>query len=150
MIAIQTTNLINDGYTKRGYIKPDEDGLHGGLFCEYRPMTAEQAEDLDLCLTRTEGAKAIRVMTEAIVRQLVSWSEVDEKTKQAKPIDSFTVSRLPRPLLIVLRQLVQGLWMGDPIPEPTGQEASEYAQGLMAIAEGKAPGLEQLETDRKN
>ena len=150
MVAIQTSNVIDDGYTRRAYIKPDEHGLHSGLLIEYRPMTAEQAEDLDHCLSKVEGGKAIRLMVAAITKQLVSWSEVDEKSKVERPVTQENVARMPRLLLVSLRQLVQGLWLGDLVPEPTSQEATDYAQGLMAVVDGKAPGPEQLEADRKN
>jgi len=149
-VAIQTSNVIADGYTRRAYIKPDEHGLHTGLSIEYRPMTAEQAEDLDHCLSKVEGGKAIRLMVAAITKQLVSWSEVDEKSKVERPVTQENVARLPRLLLVSLRQLVQGLWLGDLVPEPTSQEATDYAQGLMAVVDGKAPGTEQLAADRKN
>jgi hypothetical protein len=149
MISLQTKNFIDDGYTRQAYIKPDEEGLHKELMVEYRPMTAEQAEDLDLVISKTDGSRLVRVMIEAVAKQLVSWSEVDEKGVM-RPISSLTISRLPRSLILRMRLLVQGVWVGDPAPGLTGQEASEYAQGLLAAAQGKAPGPEQLEADRKN
>lgn len=148
MTTIQTASFIDDGYTKRGYIKP-EPGLHDGLLFSYRPMLAEQAEDLEAILKRVQGAPVIRATCKAISEQLYEWSEVDS-VKKPRPITEDSVRRLPRDLLTSLRHVIQGVWPGDPLPDPTLEEQSEYYKATLAAAEGKAPGIEQLEADRKN
>ena len=145
----ETVNLIEDGYTKRGHIKA-EPGIHEGIHFEFRPMLAEQAEDLELIIKKSQGASAVRATSKVLCDHLVSWSEVDAKDRKPKPINEANVLKLPRELMVHMRHIIQGVWPGDPPDSPTPEENSEYYKSLLAHAEGKAPGLDQLESDRKN
>ena len=146
---MKTANYIDDGYTRKAYLKP-EPGIHEGMLFEYRPMLPEPAEDLEIASTKVQGAQFIRMMAVALSKQLVSWSETDSKTGLVRPIEIESLVRIPRELLSLMRQVVQGRWAGDPVPDATTSENSEYYNALLAHSLGKNPGQEQLESDRKN
>lgn len=148
MISSKSKNVIEDGYTKRAYIAAKE-GLHEGIEFEFRPMLPEANEDLETILKKFEGSKAVRSIAKAIVDHVTEWSEVDKDGKPRK-VTFEDVCRLPKEILRDMRHIIQGTWPGDPIPDPSKEEQSDYTKSLLDAAEGKAPGIEQSEADRKN
>lgn len=151
---MKTCNVIEDGYTRRAHIKA-EPGIHQGLTFEYRPMLAEKVEDLDAAVQRAKPEEKIRIIAMALAGgnglpgQLVSWSEVDAKGAE-RPVSYDAVRRFPYLLLADVKRIVIGVWAGDPLPDATDEEESEFARAVRLQAEGKAPGLEQQAADRKN
>lgn len=145
-----TSNVINDGYTRDGYIAPIE-GIHEGLEFTYRPMLPGQVEDLDVAIGRKNGDAGVTVMAAGIARQLVSWSEVSRDKKEPVVISHESVRRLPHPLLTSLHRIVTGIRASDPRPQAiqTDQSTSDYAKELDEVIAGKAPG-DAVDADRKN
>lgn len=145
-------NIIptNDGYTRAGYIEAVP-RLHDELVFEYRPMIPEEVEQLNAAIDRTNPIQCIHRIAAAVLKRLVSWSEVDEKGAPV-PLSFEAVRCLPYPMLSNLRRIIEGTMPSDlrPGAPPESDEASDYAKSLDAVVSGKAPGLDQLVSDQKN
>lgn len=161
-------NLINDGYSRPGYIAAvdrDHSGrqtefLHGELAFEYRPMLPEEVEELTAAVDAAKPKESIRLIAAEIARRLTSWSEtetVKEDGKESgkdveKPVQiTFeAVRHLPYPLIYRLRNIITGTSASDLRPKATKEEQSDYVKGLQLAMTGKAPGQAMLEADQKN
>jgi len=160
-------NLINEGYTRPGYIAAvdhDHAGrqtepLHGELDFKYRPMLPEEVEELTAAVDAAKPKDQIHLIAAEIARRLVWWSETvtvkgakeaDPDIEKAAEITFETVRRLPYPLIYRLRNIVTGTSASDLRPKATKEEQSDYVKGLQLTMAGKAPGQALLEADQKN
>lgn len=142
-------NVIQDGYTRSGYVAAVE-GLHESLAFKFRPMLPETVDAVGESLKSKSARDGNRVLAAAIVNQLVEWSEVDADGKSlAITID--TVRRLPWKLFNRLYSVVSGMGPSDPLPEAKPVEDQDFAAALIEAAEtGKPFGLIDAERSEKN
>jgi hypothetical protein len=148
----KTRNRIpKDGYTRRGYIPPVK-GLHEGMTFDYRLMLPEQVELLGDAMKGKSGKESTLLVAAAIAEQIANWSEVEgvDGAEKAVPVSTNAIRSLPRPLLLDLRDIVQGVMASAEPPDASDQETNEYIAALKASAEDRAPGQSQLTTDIKN
>jgi hypothetical protein len=149
-----TMNRIDDKYTKRGYILASPN-MHDALEFEYRPMLAEQVEDLDALVEKSSPASTVALIATCVAKQLISWSEVERDTPAGAPhkpvaVSADNVRRLPHPVLAKLRKIISGVIPSDPLPDANEAELSQYAAELKAAADGMPAGLVSLANDAKN
>lgn len=141
-------NVINDGYTRRASVAPAQ-GIHQGITFEYRPLLVEQSEELDREYAKLPAAKAVLLRAAALSRQIVSWNETDQSGKPV-PHTAEVLRRLPPILFWTINGIIIGTAAGDPLPDATPDEDSEFLKAAKAEAEGKAPGTEALRADQGN
>lgn len=144
-------NVIQDGYTKDGYIAAHE-RLHDELWFKYRPMygggpgyfTSTVFRSLDAGHQAAEEAKAIAT-------NLVSWSEAGPNG-QLLPITTENVFRLPVLVRQRLLNIIAGYDSSDlnPSKSVTPDKDEEIERMLKAHQTGTAPGMVALEEDSKN
>lgn len=140
---MQTRNVIDDKYTRGGYVEPIPH-CHEGLAFLYRPMLPEQVEDLLAALDRaTPGRASIAVVGDVLSRQLVSWSETQE-------LSAKNIMRLPYGLFARVRGIVEGRQASDLPPDYGRGDLAEFIKAILDQSNGKAPGQEQLAADQKN
>lgn len=138
-------NVIDDKYTRDGYIAPVE-RLHDELVFRYRPMLPEFVEDLEQSIEKKSPKDATLLVAKAVARQLIEWSELDASGKPL-PFEFENVRRLPYLMLVRLRRIVTGQIASDLRPDATSAETSDYIKALEA---GPQPGLQMLAADQKN
>lgn len=124
--------LINDGHTRKGRINAVA-GLHEQLDFEFRPMLAADVEAFEGLLENKKPRQVVELIAGMVARQLVSWSEdVDPRKVE-------NVLRLPHPVLLRLRRIVQGTHASDPVDTLTSDEKAEsldeMESSLLAIVE---------------
>lgn len=142
-----TQNVMDDGYTKQGYIaKPEgfDADLHQGMEFAFRPMRVEEVEELALAMNREaargDATKATLLEALALSKRIVSWSEVDGNGA-TRPITLETVRRLPPTLYRRVRNIIAGISGSDPRPnQPTNEPQSELEKELEAAMKGQTPG----------
>lgn len=137
-------NLINDGYTKTGYIEESE-GLHESLRFEFRPMLPEEVEDSDAKIQKLGPRDSIRLIAALCASKVVEWSEVDDKGSMVE-ITPGTVGRLPYTVLGRMHRIVAGVGASDPLPH---DDQTDEEPDILRIVEG-INGQAELEADRKN
>lgn len=147
----KTRNRIADGYTRRGFIEAVKD-LHDALEFVYRPMLAEQVEDLDFHVEKSDPKESVMLVASAMAAQLTEWSEVEGEGTKEKPVPLSidNIRRLPYPVLSRLRRIVSGVIATDELPNASDSETSDYIAGLKVAAKGGEAGQEQLRNDVKN
>ncbi len=124
--------LINDGHTRKGRINAVT-GLHEQLDFEFRPMLAADVEAFEGLLENKKPRQVVELIAGMVSRQLVSWSEeVDCKKVE-------NVLRLPHPVLLRLRRIVQGTHPSDAVDNLSQDEKveklDEMESSLLAIVE---------------
>lgn len=124
--------LINDGHTRKGRINAVA-GLHEQLDFEFRPMLAADVEAFEGLLENKKPRQVVELIAGMVARQLVSWSEDVDPRKVEH------VLRLPHPVLLRLRRIVQGTHASDPVDTLTSDEKAEsldeMESSLLAIVE---------------
>lgn len=146
-------NIINDGYTRHGYLAAVE-RMHGDLRFTYRPMLPEETASLvgDSFIQRNPvPQKRFAIMAAAIQGKLVEWSETDEKGEAIK-ITIDAVRRMPWNLFHGLFNVISGVGSSDadPLESPT-EETDAYTQRLLEAAQaGVNPGVAIARADLKN
>ena len=149
---MQTSNTIEDGYTRGGYIEPIP-RLHQGMYFEYRPMLPEEVADFHVAIDRaaaTGGRGTNGVICQRLADHIKAWSEVQPKSGEKLPIKAETIKRLPPALLMDLRGIVQGSRATNLPPNATDDMLREFVLGKLAEGNGKQPGIEQLRADQGN
>lgn len=142
-------NVIDDGYTKPGFIAP-EDRLHQGLSFEYRPMLPEEADAVDEVIVKQPAQESHKVIRAALRNHLVSWDEKD-KSGKALSIELDHVRRLPPRLFNKLYRIVSGQIASDDLPDASPDQERDYVQALLESAgTDKSPGQVADEADQKN
>ncbi|MCA9221573.1 MAG: hypothetical protein KDA71_14680 [Planctomycetales bacterium] len=150
---MKTTNVIRDGFTRSGYIKPIE-LLHQGLEFTYRPMLPEDTlrleREIDQVAGEDAGGEALAIAN-SMANYVREWSEVDEKGKPL-PVSMDAMRRLPLPLLRRVHYIVAGVQASDVKPsESENAEAGRTRlRELQAIATGQPPGQVTLEEQLGN
>lgn len=144
-----TRNVIDDGYTKAGYIK-ESANHHDSLSFEFRPMLPSEVESVEQAISKEQHPEAgVNIMAVALADHLVEWSEL-VKDGGKRPINWEAVSRLQYAILNRLYRIVTGIEASDPIPHATKEQGNGYVDSLRAKIKGKAPGAAELEADAKN
>lgn len=151
-----TKNVMDDGYTKSGYIaRPDgfDADLHEGLEFTYRPMLVQETEELVHAMNRLvatgEPVKATLMEALNLAKRIVSWSEVD-KDNRPREITLDAVRALPPTLYRRVRNIIVGVSGSDPRPnQPTNAPQTELEKELDLALKGKPP-VEAVEGDLKN
>jgi len=137
---MQTRNIIDDGFTLPGRIDPVA-GLHEGLTFRFRPMLAEEFEEIEEAKEGMKARPGIHLVAKAIAKHVCEWSEVDENGKP-RPINFENVRRL-HSMLPRLYRIVAGRDASD-LPDEessTAEERSEYLDSL-----GEAPDVRLVES----
>ena len=130
--------LINDGHTRKGRINAVP-GLHGQLDFEFRPMLAADVEAFEAMLDKAKAGRAqVELIAALVAKQLVSWSEPENPKEQA------SILRLPHPVLLRLRYIVQGLRPSDLTEVDTQEEVAEKLDEFQSTL------LAQVEAARGN
>lgn len=137
-------NIIRDGYTRRGYISPD-DGIHSGISFTFRPMLAEHVEASDHQIEQANPSKRAGMIANLICHQLESWDEEDGEGKPV-PITPDNVRRLPYVMLRRMHLILAGMSATDPLPEPNEDEEAAEMKRLLEGTTAQA----ELEADRGN
>jgi hypothetical protein len=125
-------NLIRDGYTMRGEIKPNP-GLHDGISFEFRPVRSVDVLSLDAKLIKATPEQRVVLLATMLSESLQSWSETQEDG-QPWPITPQTVSCLPFSLFDRLCGIVRMLEPSDAVPENQDERAE-----LSRLLEGISP-----------
>ena len=116
---------IDDGYTRKGYIKP-LDGFHEGLRFEYRPVTVVERSRILARVAACGGTKpeqiekGVREASRCIVEKLTSWDLVNREGEAVK-ISEEGVSRLEPHLHGQLFDIITGTQPSD--ENPVDEEA---------------------------
>ena len=146
---MQTRNLIRDGQTRKGVIAA-VDNLNQGLAFEYRPMLPLEYQTLSDAIDRQAEKKRsdeiTRYVAAALVKHLVSWSEVDEKGNPV-PINLPNMLLMPYPIIKAVYDIIAGFKPSDAITD--GGSDEEEDQRIQRLLEG-VDGFAQLEADTKN
>lgn len=140
-------NCIWDGQEKDGYLESIP-GVHEELRFKYRPMLPQFVEDLDALMldSKTTPQQRIVILSAALSKQIMSWSEVrlnDKGELAPVPIEAESVRRFPYPLLTALHRVIAGMRASDPVPDASPAQVSAYAKELEAMAAGAHPVNEQ-------
>jgi len=143
-------NIIQDGYTKDGYIGAVPN-LHDEVKFKYRPMLAEQVESLSAAVEKAEPAKAALLVASSMCKQLTEWSETFSAPENLPAaINLENVRRLHPLVLAKLRRIVEGISPGDLPPDADSKAVDAYATALEATIAGEAPGQKELVANQKN
>jgi hypothetical protein len=136
----QVLSPFVDGQT-RGFYLAESPQLHPAVSGEFRPMTFEQIEQVEMLLDKhkNEFAKRAAAVIGAIARQLVSW-DIDAGTT----VD--VVKRLHPRLINKLYLIVVGRDGGDLPPSATADELEEFSRELIS----GNPGNDREESTVKN
>lgn len=116
---------IDDGYTRKGYIKP-LDGFHEGLRFEYRPATVVDRSRMLARVAACGGTKpeqiekAVREASRCIVEKLVSWDAANREGEVLK-INEQTLSNFEPHLHGQLFDIITGTQPSD--ENPVDEEA---------------------------
>lgn len=141
-------NVIRDGQTRQGRIDPIE-GLYDELDFGYRPMLAEDVEQLEADASAAKTARdGVQLTADATATQLETWSEATEKGEPLPPVFE-NVRRLPFSQLNKLYRIVAGMAPTDPIPNARGEEMEERFADLRRRAAGETQ-AEAEERSAKN
>lgn len=120
---------IEDGYTRRARISAIA-GLHGQLDFEYRPMLPAEVEELEgrisTLVARGDHRAASNMVAAAIAEKLTEWDVKLRKSREAVPINSQAVARLPVGLFTKLKLVIQGGRASDPRDDWSADEWEEY------------------------
>ncbi len=151
-----TQNVMDDGYTKSGYIaRPDgfDADLHEGLDFQFRPMLVQETEELVHAMNRLvvsgEPVKATLLEALNLSKRIVSWSEVDKNGKP-REITLDSVRSLPPTLYRRVRNIIAGVAGSDPRPnQATNAPQTDLEKELDLALKGKPP-VDAVEGDVKN
>lgn len=141
-----TCNVMDDGYTKSGYIaKPEgfDADLHDGLDFTFRPMRVDEIEELALAMSREiakgDAVRATQLEAMSMAKRIKSWSEQDKEGKP-REVTLDAVRNLPTILYRRLRNIIQGISGSDPRPnQPVSAPQSALEKELELALKGQPP-----------
>lgn len=115
-----TNSFIEDGYNESGYISAEE-GIHGALEFEYRPMIPSVQGRI---LEKKETEAFVDAVCKALIREshLKSWSLKDSKGT-AVPLTEANLKRIKPRLFDKLWTTIAGLRPSDRDPKAIDLEA---------------------------
>ena len=144
-------NIIEDGYTREGYIEAWE-GVHDEMDFTYRPMLPNEVTRLERALEKSTDGSHGDIIAGVLAKKLETWSEVD-KDGEAILIDFKTVRRLPWLILATTSNIVKGTRASDLRKSEVDTDASEDNDTIIDNILGTDPkpeGQKLLEAERKN
>ena len=137
-------NRIADGYTRSYRIKGAE-RIYDQMDFDARPFTASQVAELDhQC---KGGGGDMRLISRAVAKQLMSWSETDDNGEPAQ-INADNVHRLGYSLVNIMHKMIGGLLPSDLMDGPLEGQPDEDAAMDAIYSDGNAESI--MESDRKN
>ncbi len=142
-------HLIDDGYTRQGYLAEVE-RLHDNLAFTFRPMLAEEVDAVAEAAESKTAAEKSRIMRGVIAKQLQSWDVISGKGMTAE-INIENVRRLPWRVVNQLYNMVAGLIPVDERPEKIAGDEPDIVADILESAETGIPyGITTEERERKN
>lgn len=144
-----TSDYINDGYTRDGYIAT-VDRLYGELRFKYRPFLAEEDATLADATRRLPANTVVLNYAKTMAQRIKEWNLLDSQGN-AVPISAETVARLSPPLFHKLKGIVTGWEPSDEDPNaPNDAKLQSADTALDALLAGTTVGVIQEAADAKN
>lgn len=123
--------FIEDGYTRRAFIASVK-GQHGELEVTYRPMLAEERDNLFSSLERKQPREQVRTIAGVLAAQVTWWSA--QGKEGMVPISAENVRRLQPSLFNKLYNLVNGSRPTDAFPDGSmPDEEDDFRDDLQGI-----------------
>ena len=144
-----SNNVIQDGYTRDGYLDLSDLG-YDPLSFEYRPALPEDTQALDVQLERLDNSKGKGALLTARFCQerLTSWSETNGSEDAALPHDLDNVRRLPDPMLRGLHGIISGWRASD--PKPAADKTADDIESELAAIDRELSGATEVAEDQGN
>jgi len=146
---METLNLIQAGYTEKGFVKAEK-GIHGELRFEFRPVLVT---DRSAHVSAIDGMKADafdRKTAEVIEQHLISWDVTNAKGQPVPPT-RINILRLKPRLFAKLYSIILGFEPSD-IDSQWDQDATDQLveTSYDAAIEKQTVGAVREEQDSKN
>jgi hypothetical protein len=145
---VKQPTYFPDGYTRRGYIKAEENH-YGSLAFTYRPALVEERDRITESLKQNPSNKSNEHIRGLLKKQLHDWDLVNDKDQPVE-VNAENIRRLHPIVYDKLYLIVTGQIATDPLPQPDEEQQHDFLLEMEALATGRAPGDVKAESDLGN